>query len=351
MAESGDVPEDEDANAQTLTFLIAAHAPKICDTSGMTFKGAKVLVVDDEPAVHSIVQRLCDTVGYSVRHAYNGEEALDMVRQEQPDLIMTDSCMPVMDGPEFCRRLRDNPETALLPVLMVSSLSATQEKVDGLDSGADEYLTKPFQRKEMLARFRAMLRVKRLQDQLEDAENVIYSFARAVEAKDTYTAGHIERVSSLSVDIGGKLGMDDSALSQLYRGGVLHDIGKIGVPDHILNKPGSLTPEEFETIKQHTVIGDRICKGLRSLDQVRDLIRHHHERLDGSGYPDRLAGNAISLPVRILAVCDVYDALTSTRPYRQAMSSDEAFRILNEGVLAGAWDPGVVDTLKSVLNS
>lgn len=340
-----------DAEAiQTRTFFAAATA---CHGSGPddnAFKGALILLVDDEPVMHSIVQRLCDSAGYRVSHAYNGQEALEMVRRIHPDLIITDVCMPVMNGPELCRSLRQDPETALLPVLMVSSLSATNEKVEGLDSGADDYLAKPFQRNEILARFRAMLRVKRLQDHLEDAEKVIYSFARAVEAKDVYTAGHIERVSSLSVDIGKKLGLSEKNLAELYQGGVLHDIGKIGVPDSLLNKPGSLTPEEFEIVKQHPVIGDRICTGLHSLERVRDLIRHHHERLDGRGYPDGLKGDSLSILVRILTVCDVYDALTSTRPYRQAMPVDKAFQVLADGVKSGAWDANIVEALQFVIH-
>jgi putative two-component system response regulator len=341
---------DEDPNVQTRTFFIAARMPRAPATTQAAYKGAGVLVVDDEPAVHTIMQRLCDGVGYRVVHAYNGREALEMVCRERPDVIVTDVRMPEMDGIEFCRRLRQDPDTALLPVLMTSSLSATQEKVDGLDSGADEYLTKPFQRDEVLARLRAMLRVKFLQDQLEDAEHVIYSLARAVEAKDQYTAGHIERVSTFAIGIGRQLGLDAGALSQLFRGGVLHDIGKIGVPDSILNKPGSLTPREFDVIKRHTVVGDRICRGLKSLEPIRELIRHHHERLDGSGYPDGLSGDALSVPVRILTVCDVYDALTSTRSYRPAMPNEEAFKVLADGVASGYWDPTVVEALKAVVN-
>jgi len=340
----------DDSDVRVRTLPLASDAPRMAMANASSFAGAKVLVVDDEPAVHTIMQRLCESVGYIALHAFNGKEALDIVRNDRPDLVMTDVRMPEMDGTELCRRLRSDPATALLPVLMLSSLAATQEKVEGLDSGADEYLTKPFQRSEVLARLRAMLRIKRLQDQLEDAEHVIFSFARAVEAKDIYTAGHVERVSSLALGIGRHMGMEDGTLAELFRGGVLHDIGKIGVPDSILNKPSSLTPMEFEVIKQHTVIGDRICQGLKSLEHVRDLVRHHHEKLDGTGYPDRLTGDRITIGARIMAVCDVYDALTSTRAYRPAMPTDAALTILREGAAAGQWDGEVVRALEAVLN-
>jgi putative two-component system response regulator len=196
-----------------------------------------------------------------------------------------------------------------------------------------------------------MLRTKLLKDQLESAEQVIFSLASAVEAKDAYTAGHIERVSSLAVAIAGHMGFDEATRAQLYRGGILHDIGKIGVPDSILNKAGKLLPEEFAHLRRHPDTGERICRSLKTLQPVLDLIRHHHERLDGSGYPDGLAGSDISQPARVLAVCDVYDALTSQRPYRSAMTSCEALEALDRGVRDGHWDTCIVDGLKAIVNA
>ena len=311
--------------------------------------GARVLLVDDEPAIHGFMDRLFEANGIKPLHALNGQEALELIGQQMPDMVITDVRMPVMDGWELCRRIKANPDTMLLPVLLLTSYDSLTDKVHGFNAGADEYLAKPFQTAEMVARMRGMLRFKGLRGQLENAEQVIFAFARAVEAKDAYTAGHIERVSSLAVAIGRLLGLDDATCGQLQRGGVLHDIGKIGVPDAILNKCGKLTPEEFDQIKKHPAVGEQICRSMRTLQPVLDLIRHHHERLDGSGYPDGLAGDEITVPARIMAICDVYDALTTTRSYRRAMDDDRALAIIDEGVRAGHWDGNVVRCLKTVL--
>lgn len=334
---------------QTSTIFLrpAPAAPPTLAPSSLP--GARILVVDDEPSIHRILDKLLGAGHYTVVHAFNGEEALAVMQKTPPDVVLCDMRMPVMDGVELCRRIKANPQMALTPVLMLSSMASTEEKVFGLDSGADEYLTKPFQKVEVMARLRAMLRMRFLQDQLENAEQVIFTLARAVEAKDVYTAGHIERVSSLAVAIAQKQGFDANERAQLHRGGILHDIGKIGVPDSILNKPGKLTPEEFDQIKKHADVGERICRSLKTLQPVLDLIRHHHERLNGSGYPDGLSGKDVTLPARIMAVCDVYDALTSNRPYRKAMTRPEAFEVLDQGVRDGHWDRDVVNCLRSMI--
>lgn len=328
---------------------LPSSSPGPAGLARQTYTDARVLLVDDEPAVHVIMKRIFAANDLRGMYASNGKEALEMIEATPPDLVVADIRMPVMDGWELCRRIRSNPDTALLPVLMLTSLDSTSDKVKGFEAGADEYLAKPFQNVELVARIRSMLRNKFLRDQLENAEQVIFAFARAVEAKDAYTAGHIERVSSLAVAIGRLLGLDDATCGQLQRGGVLHDIGKIGVPDAILNKCGKLTPEEFDQIKKHPAVGEQICRSMRTLQPVLDLIRHHHERLDGSGYPDGLAGDEITVPARIMAICDVYDALTTTRSYRRAMDDDRALAIIDEGVRAGHWDGNVVRCLKTVL--
>lgn len=312
--------------------------------------GARILVVDDEPAIHDFMDRLLKTNHYEVLHASNGAEALNVINAHAPDVVITDVLMPVMNGIELCRRIKGNSRTALLPILLLSADGSTDDKVRGLDAGADEYMAKPFEVGEILARLRALLRMAFMRNQLENAEQVIFSLALAVEAKDPYTAGHIERVSSLAVVIGQDFGLAPAGCAHIHRGGILHDIGKIGVPDSILAKPGRLTPEEFVLIKRHPDIGDRICRRLKTLQDVLDLIRHHHERLDGSGYPDGLAGKEISLEARILAVCDVYDALASNRPYRAAMSGDQAIEVLLDGVQAGHWDRDVVECLRHIVS-
>lgn len=311
------------------------------------FAGARILVVEDDDAIHDLLERILELHSYTAIHAHDGQEALNLVATEQPDLVVSDVLMPGMNGMELCWRLKSNPETALLPLLLMTSLSDTQDRARAFESGADEFVSKPFRERELIARIRNMLRVKFLQDQLENAEEVIFSLARAVEAKDSYTGEHIERVSNLAAEIGRFLGCDEAACANLVRGGILHDIGKIAVPDSILNKPDKLTDEEFELVKIHPLEGERICRSLKTLRPVLDVVRHHHERLDGSGYPDGLKGDAIELPARIMAVCDVFDALTSERAYRGAVDVARALAILTEGVQAGHWDTKVVAALEA----
>jgi len=311
------------------------------------FTDARILIVDDEDAIHVLLDRILELHGYKALHASSGREALEIVENERPDLVLSDVLMPGISGLELCWLLKSNPKTALLPVLLMTSLNDTQDRAEAFESGADEFVAKPFRKREMVARIRGMLRVKFLQDQLENAEEVIFSLARAVEAKDAYTGEHLERVSSLASEIGRFLGCDRTTCANLVRGGILHDIGKIAVPDSILNKKGRLTAEEFELVKTHPVVGERICRRLKTLRPVLDVIRHHHERLDGSGYPDGLKGDVILLPARIMAVCDVFDALTSKRAYRNAIDLRSALGILHEGVKAGHWDGGVVAALEA----
>ncbi len=310
--------------------------------------GARILLVDDDPTVHAIVGRFCEMSRYVVSHARDGAEALKMIQESPPDLVLCDVRMPVMDGIELCHRLKSDPRTELLPVILLSALTSSREQVEGLDAGADEYLTKPFRKTEGMARIRAVLRMKMLQDQLDRAEHVLFALARAVEARDHCTGGHIERVSSLVSEIARLMGFDETVRRQLGRGAILHDIGKISTPDAILNKPGSLNPEEMEQIRHHPDTGEQICSGLKTLQPVLDLIRHHHERPGGGGYPDGLSGDAVTLPVRIMAACDAFDALTSDRPYRKALPWRQAMALLRQGASAGVWDVEVLGCIESI---
>ncbi len=336
----------EPAGSETTTFL--SQAALLIEPGQVNFPGARVLVVDDEEGVHRLLDHMLRPEGLHLLHAYNSNDAIKLIENNQPDLIISDVMMPGMNGIQLCKRLKTDPHTALLPILLMTAFYEMQDRADGFEAGADEFISKPFRRRELLARVRCMLRMKFLHDQLENAEQVIFSLARAVEAKDAYTGEHIERVSSLAVLIGKELGADEATCAQLLRGGILHDIGKIAVPDIILNKPGRLTEEEFAQMRRHPEVGERICRSLKTLHPVLDMIRHHHERLDGSGYPDGIKGNELLLPARIMAVCDVYDALTSTRAYRDAMSREDALEILDAGVSALHWDGDVVRALKGV---
>ena len=301
-----------------------------------------ILVVDDEQKNLLIMESLIVPLGHRVVCATDGEEALEVVKKEPPDLILLDVMMPGMDGLTACRALKTDPKTRLIPVIIVSALSDVSDKVKALDCDADDFLSKPVNRHEFIARVRSCLRIKTLNDRLESSEAVLYAFARAVEAKDPYTIGHSERVARFSVNLGEAVGLPKKMISELRRGGLLHDIGKIGVPDFVLTKPGKLTAEEFEIIKQHTVIGEKICSSLRSFGGILKLIRSHHERLDGSGYPDGLKGADIPVTVRILAITDTFDAMSSDRPYRSGLSAEAVDNAFLEMAEKGGLDEKLV---------
>ena len=304
---------------------------------------SRVLIVDDSALDRQLLQDELAAEGYQVRIAADGEEALLRVAEAPPDVILLDVVMPKLDGFEVCRRLKSDPKTILIPVVMITSLSQTQERIRGIEAGADEFLSKPVNRQELKTRVRSLLKLKRHTDELENAETVLFTLAISVEAKDPYTNGHCDRLARYSVALGKSLGLPPEQLKALHRGGVLHDVGKIGVPDSILLKPGPLTKEEREVIKSHPVIGERICAPLKSLRLVLPIIRHHHERRDGSGYPDGLAGAAIPLTARILQAVDLYDAFTTQRPYKPAYPKEQAFAIMREETARGWWDSPLIE--------
>lgn len=301
-----------------------------------------ILVVDDDNTVAAMLEQLLTADGHRVTVARDGREALTLAALNRPDLIITDLDMPHLNGHELCRRIKQEPATRLLPVLMITGRDAEEARLRAWELGADDFLTKPFDTVAVRARCRSLLRVKRLVDELDSAEAVVFAFARAVEAKCRYTWGHSERVTSYALDLARQLGLPDAEQEVLRRGGLLHDIGKINMPDSILNKPGPLTAEEYDIVKQHPVQGVRIVEPLRSIRDTIPLIRWHHERLDGKGYPDGLFGGAIPLLARVLAVADVFDALSSERPYRPALPQKECFRILRENATGGGLDPELV---------
>jgi putative two-component system response regulator len=258
-----------------------------------------------------------------------------------PDLVLLDVQMPGINGYEVCRRIKSNPASRLVPVVMITSLDRTADRVSALEAGADDYMTKPVDRVELVARVRSALRLKSVYDSLDSAEQVIFALAAAVEAKDPFTEAHTHRVAEAARRIGVRLGLPASDLDTLYRGGLIHDIGKIGVPDAILLKPGPLDAEELMSMHLHPIIGENIVAPLRSGTDLLPIIRNHHEHYDGSGYPDRLAGENIPRLARIVAVCDAFDALVNDRPYRQRKTQDEALAILRGGAKR-QWDPEVV---------
>jgi putative two-component system response regulator len=311
----------------------------------------KILVVDDEEIVVELHKKLLLKNGYDVVVARNGIEALDKVNSEDVDLILTDVFMPQMDGLQLCDKLKNDEKTNLIPVVMLTGADDFDHRIRGIETGADDYLAKPVRPRELYARVKSLLRIKSLTDSLESAETVIFSLANAIEAKDHYTRGHIDRVSALAVGLGEYLGVDKDDLGSLKKGGALHDIGKIGVKDTILVKPGRLTPEEFEEIKKHPEIGEKICRPLHSLEPVLPIIKHHHEKHDGTGYPSGLGGDEIPLLARIMSIVDVYDAFTSQRAYRDALTYEQTMQILKKETEAEKFDPVLFKGFRELVES
>ncbi|MFQ5900367.1 MAG: HD domain-containing phosphohydrolase [Thermodesulfobacteriota bacterium] len=311
---------------------------------------ANILVVDDSHTSVKFLEARLLSMDYNIIKAYNGMEALNMVGKYEFDLILLDVMMPIMDGYEVCRRLKSDESTRMIPVIMVTALDDTKSKIKGIECGVNDFLTKPFNKEELLARTKSLINVRKLNKNLASIENILFSLANIVEAKDKNTEGHTKRVSSLAVALGEKLGLTENEVAALRIGGVLHDIGKIGVPRRILNKPGPLNDEERKIMMKHTVLGYNICLPLaKTIGPALDIIKHHHEKLCGSGYPDGLKGEEIPTTARVMAVVDIYDAITSERPYSKAVSREKAFQILLREVDEGELDKGIVNALIELL--
>jgi putative two-component system response regulator len=289
----------------------------------MKFAG-KVVVADDVPANVDLLTGLLTRDGYTVHSASDGEAALELIVRETPDLVLSDVMMPKMNGYELCRRIKEERTTRLTPVVLITSLGEREDRIEGINAGADDFLTKPVNAHELKARVRSLVRLKRFTDDLDCAESVILSLGLTVEARDAYTVGHCERMAAYAAAFGVHLELPDEELGALHRGGYLHDVGKVGVPDSILSKAGPLTAVERDLMKRHTVIGDSVCGNLRLLRLVKPIVRHHHERWDGSGYPDGLKGDQIPLLAQMTAIADVYDALTTERVYRKPVAPEVA---------------------------
>jgi putative two-component system response regulator len=308
-----------------------------------------ILVVEDDPDVREVLGELLGELGYRAVTAASAEKALEVVNVLAPDLILTDVHMGAMSGIELCARLKADPRYEFTPVVMLTAVADLDSRIAGLAAGADDFFPKPVELGELRTRVSALLRVKFLLDQLERAESVITTLALTIEARDTYTGGHCDRLSRYAVAVGEALGVDQATLRALRLGGYLHDLGKIAVPDGILLKPGPLNPAERAQIRTHPGAGSDIVQGLRSLELVRPIMRHHHERWDGTGYPDGLKGEDIPLGARIISVVDVYDALHTARPYKPALPHDEALSVLLRETDSGSWDPKIVSAFLNVL--
>jgi len=307
--------------------------------AGIAGASGTILIVDDDAAYRKLMVGLLRAQGFEVVTASDGEDALTEFARHEPDLVLLDVDMPRLNGFEVCRKLKQKPESRLTPVVLVTGLAATEDRIRGLEAGADDFLSKPVDRNELLARVRSLLNLKSYTDELERAESVVFALARSIEGKDPYTEGHCERLAEYSSRLGKRIGLPSELITALRWGGIVHDIGKVAVPEAILLKPGPLTQEEWVIMRNHPVIGERICSPLRSFRYVLPIIRHHHERFNGSGYPDGLEGEKIPVTARVLQLADVYDALTTERPYKRALTQDEAMATMEQEVQRGWWDP------------
>lgn len=294
---------------------------------------------------------LTDTLqklNHIVIKALDGAEAFDIIQHNIPDLVITDLNMPRLSGYELCSWIKSNRRTRLTPVIMITGMGDLDSKVKGIEAGADDFITKPFQLIELRARVKSLIKLKHYTDHLENAEEVIFSLAMAVEAKDPYTNGHCRRIATIGSEVARYMGCNEDDVQAVYRGGFLHDIGKIGVPDAILNKTSWLDDSERGVVVQHPTTGEDICKPLRTLTNALPIIRHHHERIDGKGYPDGLNGENIPLNARIVAGVDCFDAMTSDRPYRKGMSYMQATDLIMQAVDSGQLDQNVVNATLQV---
>ncbi|HID39287.1 MAG TPA: response regulator, partial [Calditrichaeota bacterium] len=286
---------------------------------------------------------------YEFITAQNGKEAIECVFKHRPDLILLDVVMPEMNGFEVSSLLKSKKETMHTPIVMVTGMNDHKSRLKGIESGVDDFISKPINIIELKARVASLLRIKRYMDQLEYAERIFYSLAVTVESKDRNTKGHCKRLANYGQLLAEQIGLGDEDIYAVRRGGILHDIGNLAVDEEILLKPGLLTKEEYEIVKKHTEEGEKICKPMKTLENILPIIRQHHERFDGSGYPDGLQGEEISLAARIIALADSFDALTSSRIYRGAYSKEEALAILDKEAEMGKWDKHLYHEFKTLL--
>jgi cyclic di-GMP phosphodiesterase len=310
---------------------------------------ARILIVDDDLQVRGLLRRVLTSSGYAVEELGTASEALDRIRTEPPDLVLLDLNLPDRSGHEVLEAVRSDPATRLLPVVMITGGASSAERLRAQGEGVTDFLTKPFSSEELLPRVRALVLLKRFADEHEHAEKVILTLAKTIDARDPYTAGHSGRVAEYADRLAVRMGLEVDARIEMRRGALFHDLGKIVIPDVVLHKPGALTLEERSIVEEHPAVGHDLLSPMKTMRKTLPVVHSHHERLDGSGYPEGLSGSAIPMTVRIVTVADIFDALTTDRAYRAALSVETAFEILRDGVSRGWWDREAVEILEAVV--
>jgi putative two-component system response regulator len=308
-----------------------------------------IVVADNDECMREPLIELLRLNCYQVIAADNGEQAFEAVCSQPVDLVLLDVVMPGPTGITVCRAIKARPETRFLPVVLLTGLPCAENRIRGIEAGADDFLHKQVEQEELLARVHSLVRLKRSTDELENAETVLCALARSIEAKDPYTEGHCDRLSRYTVSLAEKVGLPREVCNDLRRSGIVHDIGKVAVPEFVLLKPGSLDAAERKIMEEHPIVGERICAPLKSFRSVLPVIRSHHEKQDGSGYPDHLKGEEIPFTARILQTMDIYDSLTTDRPYREALTTQQALEIMREETRRGWWDADLVSALEGLL--
>jgi putative two-component system response regulator len=307
------------------------------------------MIIDDLHENIDLIKTFFINDSYNFMSATNGEDAIVLINDTPPDIILLDIVMPGMDGFEVCKKLKSSHNTRFIPIIMVTGMHDHKSKLKGIETGADDFITKPIDIFELKARVASLLRIKEYTDQLQSAERIMYNIALSLEAKDPTTKGRCTRLANYGSLLAEKLGLDEAQIRAVRKGGVLHDIGKLTIQDNILLKPGPLSTDEFSIIKTHPGAGEYICKPLKTLEDVLPVIRSHQERYDGSGYPDGLKGDEIPLTAQIIAISECYDALRTDRPYRKALSNQEALEIMNKETAQGKWDPKLIGEFQELL--
>ena len=290
-----------------------------------------VLVIEDEPTQRGLLIRVLEREGYAAIGLADGETGLRAIAEHAPQMVLLDLNLPRLDGFAICRQLRADPITATLPVIVITAHTAMEDMVAALDAGADDFLAKPVQQAELLARMRSAMRLRRAITSLERATQIVGALANAVEAKDVGLVHHCRWLAHHAARVGAKVGLRGEELEAVAYGALLHDVGKIGVPEHLLRKEGPLSEEEWDLMRRHPEIGERICQPLQASRTFAPIIRHHHERFNGTGYPDGLRAGRIPLGARIVAIADAYEAMVHGRPYQPAqahsVARDELMRL------------------------